>query len=345
MEKLIVVPDKYITGFVTDFYKYLLKIFVNSIEGLRVVKTSELKINGSIDLVVVVSVAHWENQELKKIKELKKDAMVICWHDDLFWIDEEARLLNEWLFDRANLIIHGSNSTFLDIWGQHRNKSSWLPLFAGSNYHQGYNSNPYFKCLLSGKCTEQHYPLRNKLKNSQFKYIEQLNHPGYVLNPEENVVHEKYAKVLNKYFCCVTDSGKSYGACRYKITGEERVFKNHIDEYLIEKIGKENFDKFKKKGQLLLKYFEIPASGSLLVADEDCADILELGYKPGVNFVPINEANALSVIEDCCLYPQNYERIRHEGWMHSKNHTVKEREKLLRKILTPFKIKSKITLC
>ena len=76
MEKLIVVPDKYITGFVTDFYKYLLKIFVNSIEGLRVVKTSELKINGSIDLVVVVSVAHWENQELKKIKELKKDAMV-----------------------------------------------------------------------------------------------------------------------------------------------------------------------------------------------------------------------------------------------------------------------------
>ena len=95
----------------------------------------------------------------------------------------------------------------------------------------------------------------------------------------------------------------------------------------------------------MLKYFEIPASGSLLVADEDCADVLELGYKPGVNFVPINEANALSVIEDCCLYPQNYERIRYEGWMHSKNHTVKEREKSLRKILTPFKIKSKITLC
>ena len=341
MKKIIVGPDKYFSGFVTDFYTFLYKIFKNLISELNLVNTSNLKIDDSIDFVIVASIAHWKNEELRELKKIKKNAKLICWHDDFFWIDEESRMLNEWIFDRADLIIYGSKSVFLDVWGQYEKKSSWLPFFAGCHYHQEYNRNPIYKCVLSGKCTEKQYPLRNQIKLYNSNFIEKLNHPGYHIQKKESVVYENYSKYLNKYFCSVSDSGKSYGTFKYKITGEERFFEKNIDEYLIEKMGNSKIDAFKKKGQLLLKYFEIPASGSLLIADEDISDIFELGYKPDVNFVAINSKNALSIIEDCCLNPDKYEKIRYQGWLHSMNHTIEQREKTLKKILTTFKIETK----
>jgi hypothetical protein len=341
IKSIIVVPDKFLSNFVTDFYKHLISIFSNALdEEVSIIKSSRLCDSDlrNINTAIIISIAHWPIEHLKYIMRLKESSTLICWHDDLFWVNEEHRRMNEEIFKKSHMIIHGSKYSFLDMWSKYENKSYWLPLFAPDYFHQEFNSNPKIKCLLSGSSQKTHYPIRHKIKSSNSQHIDVVEHVGYNNIDNNKYAREKYAKLINSYFCCVFDSGIVYGSCKYTISSKERKFNKPIDFYLKEKMGTEKLKRFKSKGLVLLKLFEIPASGSLMIVDGHVKEMYELGYKPNENFVEMNENNVLDVIEDCCLNHNKYEEIRYNGWLLSKKHRMKQRQHKLRKILKNVKI-------
>lgn len=109
-------------------------------------------------------------------------------------------------------------------------------------------------------------------------------------------VGNAYAELLHSYFCCVTSSS--------------------IFNYAV------------------AKYFEIPATGSLLLANE-ISDLKKAGFVPYRHYIPITKANVLARIDRCLKNPNDYNRIRREGmeFVH-KNHSVVNRIGRLRKIFS-----------
>ena len=103
-----------------------------------------------------------------------------------------------------------------------------------------------------------------------------------------------YVKLLHSYFCCVTSSS---------------VF-NYV----------------------LAKYFEIPATGSLLLANVT-EDSKRLGFIPYKHYIPITKDNVFTKITQCLKNPEEYTNIRREGMKFvRKNHSIVNRIKQLKKI-------------
>jgi hypothetical protein len=135
------------------------------------------------------------------------------------------------------------------------------------------------------------------------KYIYGLNHQ-YVdrLDPSANVTGENYIKYLSEYLCCFT-------CCSTRNT-----------PYIIN------------------KFFEIPASGSLLLAyDEWVKDGLkEIGFIDGENYISCNKENIIEKIEWICNEQNRDEvdRIRKNGnELVKNNHTDECRYKFILNII------------
>ena len=105
---------------------------------------------------------------------------------------------------------------------------------------------------------------------------------------------KSYANLLHSYFCCATSSS--------------------IYNYA------------------LTKYYEIPATGSLLIADES-KDLKRVGFIPNKHYVPITKANAIGKIKHCLENPEDYMDIRKNGMKYvHENHSLKNRMLDLEKI-------------
>ena len=117
--------------------------------------------------------------------------------------------------------------------------------------------------------------------------------------PATFALGDDYAKLLNYYFCCIATSS--------------------IFNYAV------------------AKYFEIPAAGSLLLAN-DISDLRRAGFVANKHYVPITKTNVLDKIKCCLKNPFEYENIRKEGMKfvrenHSVNNRVKTIEKMFKKLL------------
>jgi len=321
-----VIPHKYISSslFITDFYIYLLE-FLKEFYELTVVTPMQFNPESFPEkIIIAISISHWENH-LEKISKIEKNKKIIFWHDDMFFKTLEELKLHQKFFERADLIIHTSKTSYELLWPEYLTKSLWIPMFASPYFFKEFNENPIKKCLLTGQTKITHYPLRNFLSRSNNMFLNVKTHPGYT-GPNKNYIRENYAKSIHDHFCCATDSGKTYGSLKYKIDGSIRPI--NIDDYIKEK--NINEIKIKNVGQVLLKIFEITACGSLLLTDEFSPEIEFLGFKNKENYIQINKKNALEVIEDCCVNTKKYENIRYSGWLLAKKNTAKEREKILK---------------
>jgi hypothetical protein len=135
------------------------------------------------------------------------------------------------------------------------------------------------------------------------KYVSKLNHPSIDrLNRGANITGENYINYLSEYLCCFT-------CCLTKET-----------PYIIN------------------KFFEIPASGSLLLAyDEWVKDGLkEIGFIDGENYISCNKENLLEKIEWICDEKNRDEvdRIRRNGnELVKNNHTDECRYKFILSII------------
>lgn len=148
--------------------------------------------------------------------------------------------------------------------------------------------------------------LSGSITNSYYpmrKYVSELKHPSIDRLPRgANITGENYINYLSEYLCCFT-------CCLTKDT-----------PYIIN------------------KFFEIPASGSLLLAyDEWVKDGLkEIGFIDGENYISCNKDNILEKIEWICDAQNRNEvdRIRKNGnELVIANHTDESRYKFILSII------------
>lgn len=179
-------------------------------------------------------------------------------------------------------------------------KILWCPHAYTQDYILPFNNEPKNKILLSGAMGSV-YPMRKYIyqlyqdKQSGFsEKISYLRHPGY--KNFGNTTHrfkigKSYAKILNEHICCFTDCS-TYG-------------------YIVS------------------KYFEIPATGSLLLALKPENDSLEsLGFIENIHYISCTKDNIKEKI-DWILNPSNRNQvneIRKNGMdMVRNNHSIKKR--------------------
>jgi hypothetical protein len=145
-----------------------------------------------------------------------------------------------------------------------------------------FNDDPKMRCLLSGAVNSKIYPLRSFVKK-------QSNNIDC-----KKAIGDKYAELLNSYFCCVTSCS---------------IF-NYV----------------------LAKHLEIPSTGSLLLTNET-SDLKRAGFISNYHYVPVTKKNVIAKISHCLKKPNKYKHIRKQGMEFvRKNHSVVNRIEQLKRI-------------
>ncbi|HEY7546326.1 MAG TPA: glycosyltransferase [Blastocatellia bacterium] len=181
--------------------------------------------------------------------------------DDIHWWHEDKRFTNYVSFLLCDVILspyaYRIDEFYPGLAGLKR--VVWVPHSASPDFLICYNERPENAILLSG-AIDDCYPLRQKMMQlyEQRSYpIVFQRHPGYHCQHDYDVsenVGRNYAKKINQYRAAFTDC---------------LTFK-----------------------YVVAKYFEIPATGALLLADGAVSGPLkELGFIPGEHYIPVSADN------------------------------------------------------
>lgn len=168
--------------------------------------------------------------------------------------------------NKIDLIFSTTKSHFLKTHPNYKNKFRWFPFSINSNVFKDWQLEKDIDFLLIGQVYDRvkktgyrsmtakgRYPFRDEVldKMRDVKGFVFHPHPGHNA-PVSALLNEKYAKELNR--------SKIFFTCGSKL------------KYPV------------------LKYFEAPACKTLLLA-EPVQDILDLGFKDGINFVACDQSN------------------------------------------------------
>lgn len=235
---------------------------------------------------------------IEKMNIIKK----IIYIDDLKNSNEIEYLIKikNNIFNDFDLIISTYKYHFKNIFNYINNdKIYWMPHSFNEEFKIDYNKEPKNKLLLTGYIENNIYPMRKIIndlkKEDKYKYkIDILEHPSYREKIKHNLIGKKYIIKLNKYrfgfTCCL----------------------NNITPYIVQ------------------KFFEIPGSGSLLIAyDKYIKNELEkLGFKDNENYISINESNYKEKLDYIFDEKNNeiLEKIRYNGYkLINENHNHYQR--------------------
>ena len=185
----------------------------------------------------------------------------VIWIDDLHWWSPRMRTGKAVAFALCDMVI----STVGYLWNKlypefaGTKKVVWVPHSASPDFIVPYNGNAENAIFVSG-AAGNYYPLRNQVRALGLKKtysIVNQDHPGYDNGfdyDRNQAVGSAYARRINRYRAAFTDST--------------------IHKYV------------------LAKYFEIPATGALLVADDAVSGPLrQLGFIENQHYVPVSESN------------------------------------------------------
>jgi len=210
------------------------------------------------------TILFWEGYEFLTahevdIRRLECHKFILA--DDLHWWNEEMRRNKLLGFALCERIL----STYAYVWHDFYPELSgvknvvWIPHSASPDFMLPYNQHPENSIVLSGALSH-HYPLRRQMKmlHAQGTYaITYLPHPGYHCRYDyerNEYIGRAYAETINRHRAGFTDSGMY----RY----------------------------------VLAKYFEIPATGALLLADAAVSGPLkELGFIENEHYLPVSKEN------------------------------------------------------
>lgn len=181
--------------------------------------------------------------------------------DDLHWPNRQVRHGKLVSLAACDLIL----STYGYAWNKFypefcgTKKVVWIPHSASPDFLLGHNRHPENAIFLSGAMTF-HYPLRLRMKSlaaAGAYSITCQDHPGYHCGFDYQAnerIGVGYASTINKYRAAFTDS--------------------LIYKYVV------------------AKYFEIPATGALLFADDAVSGPLrELGFIENEHYLPVSSEN------------------------------------------------------
>jgi hypothetical protein len=181
--------------------------------------------------------------------------------DDLHWWNQEMRQMKSISFALCDMVF----ATYAYTWAKFypelagMKKVVWIPHAASPDFMVPYNDRAENSIFLSGAIS-QHYPLRQQMMNlfaQQTYSIKSHRHPGYQVGYDYNSnpnIGRGYAEKINKYRVGFTDC---------------LTFK-----------------------YVVAKYFEIPATGALLLAEDAVKEPLkEIGFIENINYVPVSKEN------------------------------------------------------
>ena len=247
----------------------------------------------------------WEGYEfLHAYQHFMKrlDCYKIILADDLHWWDEQMRQNKCESFAMCDAILTTYKHVFGELYpglAKHK-RVVWVPHSASPDFLLPFNEEPENAVLLSG-AINKFYPLRQRMKalSKQRSYPIILHpHPGYHCGYDyENNDHvgRAFARLINQYRVAFTDSVKY----RY----------------------------------LVAKYFEIPATGALLLADDAVSESYrQLGFTEYVHYVPASSENIeerIAFVLDKSNRPQIDEMRRRGQELVLKQHTTSDRASLI----------------
>ncbi|HEU4836975.1 MAG TPA: glycosyltransferase [Pyrinomonadaceae bacterium] len=206
----------------------------------------------------------WEGYELLTTRALEFQRLPCrkaILADDLHWWDAEMRTKKVVGFAMCETVL----STVGYLWNRlypefaGTKKVVWVPHSASPDFMIPYNPHPENSIFVSG-AAGIYYPLREQLKTLQAKDSYSLvfhPHPGYYTGYDyenDEAIGRGFARKINQYRAAFTDSS--------------------IFNYVV------------------AKYFEIPATGSLLLAGDAVKDQLaQLGFVENEHYLPVSAEN------------------------------------------------------
>lgn len=286
--KLIVSHLETLRTYVTREFYYIMQDLIST-HGWRHIESSKLFASpGTIQDNLVAefgevpeSIIFWEdyNQLRVRAEEIYRlDCRKSVLADDLHYWDEPGRqkkLVGSALCDTIlSTCGYVWDSFYPEFCGT--KKVVWIPHSASPDFMLPYNPNPENSILLSG-AIGRYYPLRQQMRalcERGFYSIAYHQHPGYYTGYDyesNQYIGGAYAKKINSYRAAFTDS--------------------LVYRYVV------------------AKYFEIPATGALLFADDAVRGPLqELGFIENRHYFPVSMENLEEKIE-YVLDKRNHEEL------------------------------------
>jgi len=296
MKGLIVIPPHIRDPYLpADRFPILFSMMKDKF-GFEIQTTQELRFPLDVDVVISYGKFH------KKLLKLEPRVKLIVCQVDIHSHSKGSKKTRLKAFDRADILLTPNDEAFREWFPQFIDKSIFFPRFFASHdrftsFH--FNEKPKLKCLLSGVKRKSVYPLRNLVSKredqSRIDCLKKVRRHRRKKVSAWKYIGKEYARILNRYFCCITCSS--------------------VFHYVVG------------------KYLEVPAVGSLLLADE-CEDSKKMGFVPYKHYIPITESNVFSQIDKCLDNPTEYTEIRRNGMNFvRKNHSVNNRFEQISRIL------------
>lgn len=300
MKKLIIAnyDNKWKCDILREIY-YLIRCFVD-VHGFLLVDMSHFEINSkledgykSVDVMdyEVESILIIENHDDTLVHHIFSDIYnsnkkLYVFADDIHK-NEDMKNIN--YYDNFDGIFVTYREPFIKRYPRIKHeKIYWIPHGFTDDHSLPFNKKPIEKLLISGKNGSM-YPFRRKMIRAvptNKDKMAMIGHPNYKQFDYDNLenlkIGSKYGVVLNKYLCCFTDCSTL----------------NYI----------------------LAKYFEIPATGALLLAEDNVyGDLEKLGFSDGVNYIKCNQDDVMEKLQ-WILDPANraeVDKIRKAGQVHA----------------------------
>lgn len=222
--------------YLNNGWKYIhITDFVNNIETINDFLTNKF---GKLPDVLFFNTLYKQHEiytkclypYIDKIKEIK--CLKIIMLDDLHSSKKFTITQKEHIYKEFNIVLATCGYCFNDFFPNiDKSKVYFIPHAVYSEFYIELNNNPKEMIRISGQIKEDIYPIRTQVLKLQDKYpINKLTHPKRGKKDYSKLqVGKRYIECLNKYICCLgTD------ACKLP--------------YIVK------------------KFFEIPISGSLLLA-------------------------------------------------------------------------------
>lgn len=295
MLKLIVAPKSALGGYISREFFFIIEILERRF-GWRHLETWELADDsrplrtlfldrlGNVPEVILF----WEQYEVftSRSSGLKQLGIQIgIWADDIHSFNEATHLSRVAPFVLADKVLAAYANRFEEFYPCVKKGADliWVPHSASMDFVVPLNEKPESAVFLSGAMTS-HYPLRREMKALYEKNslpIVFFDHPGYHCgfdHESDERVGKSYAKNIARHLAAITD-GLIYG-------------------------------------YVVAKFFEIPATGALLLGEERMKGALGvLGFRDGVHYLSVGPENLKPRIEEV-LDPRNrkdIDEIRRQG--------------------------------
>lgn len=317
MKRIVFIPTFHrdLRNVLTDRQAIFFKIIEEKFGFKRVFRDSIGRVSSDLEIALVFAGPHGK-QLMSDMDNIPKQTKVIMYFMGSHLFSRANSIIINAL-KRCDRVICGEFQSFIVRWSQYMSKFTFFPsCFAPHERYATleYNETPIMKCLFSGCVGAKHYPVRRYLKRQVFEdsrlqeLVDIMKHPRWsridrdIGEPKplskweiEVPMGDAYAECLNKYFCSIATSSTA----------------NYV----------------------VAKYFEIPATGTLLLANR-ALDVEKAGLIAGKHYVPITQKNIISQIKDCLDNPGKYEEIRRSGMEYVReNHSMNNRIDQFREIL------------